>query len=221
MSQIAHTAMQKNIWITITIALIACSPGLAGNLPTIHITTRDSSAITSREIWKENASLQIVMPDGSVSYQSDKVAIRARGHSTFSKPKKPFALKLENAAPLLGMEADKRWVLLANFMDHSLLRNSLALAIARQTSLEWTPDSRLVDVVVNGKLQGCYLLCESVRVSKHRVNLNKEDGFLIEMDSYPSDEYRFETIHRHLPVNVKHPKNPTKEQIQDVEACLK
>ena len=213
--------MRKYIWITIVAAFTDLSPVFAGNLPTVYITTADRSAITSRNVWKENTSLRIVMPDGSVAYQSDEVAIRARGHSTFSKPKKPFALKLENEAPLLGMKADKRWVLLANFMDHSLLRNSLALAIARQTSLEWTPNGRLVDVVVNGKPQGCYLLCESIRVNKHRVNLDKRDGFLIEMDGYPGDEYRFETIRRHLPVNIKHPKNPTDEQIRDVEACLK
>ena len=213
--------MEKKVY-GVTLALWVCVISLlAGNLPTIYITTVDSTAITSREIWKENTFLKIVMPDGSVSYHSGEAAIRARGHSTFHKPKKPFALKLKNAAPLLGMEADKRWVLLANFMDHSLLRNSLALAIARQTSLEWTPDCRLVDVVLNGKLQGCYLLCESIRVSKHRVNLDKKDGFLVEMDSYPSDEYRFETTRRHLPVNVKYPENPTEEQIQDVEACLR
>lgn len=213
--------MEKKVY-GVTLALWVCVTSLlAGNLPTIYITTVDSTAITSREIWKENTFLKIVMPDGSVSYQSGEAAIRARGHSTFHKPKKPFALKLKNAATLLGMEADKRWVLLANFMDHSLLRNSLAFAIARQTSLEWTPDCRLVDVVLNGKLQGCYLLCESIRVSKHRVNLDKKDGFLVEMDSYPSDEYCFETTRRHLPVNVKYPENPTEEQIQDVEACLR
>lgn len=209
--------MRKSVCVIILTIFICFSVSYAGNLPVIYITTADSSAITSRDYWKENTSLRIVMPDGAVSYQSDKAAVRARGHSTFSKPKKPFALKLEEDASLLGMTANKRWILLANFMDHSLLRNSLALAIAKQTSLEWTTDSRPVNVVVNGKLQGCYLLCESIRIGEHWVNVDDKEGFLIEMDSYPGDEYRFETEYRQLPVNVSYPMPPTDEQMGAIE----
>lgn len=212
--------MKKRICFTVLMIFFGLSSLCAGRIPVVYITTADSSAITSRDYWKENTSVCIVMPDGSVSYQSNAAAIRARGHSTFSKPKKPFALKLENDAPLLGMTANNRWILLANFMDHSLLRNSLALAVAKRTSLEWTADSRLVDVVVNGKLQGCYLLCESIRVGKHRVNIDKKDGFLIEMDNYPNEKYRFDTQYRHLPVNVTYPKVPSNKQMEDIENYL-
>lgn len=210
--------MKKLICIAILILLVCLSAYPTNNLPVIYITTADSSAITSRDYWKENTSLSIVMPDGVVSYQSEKAAIKARGNSTFNKPKKPFVLNLEEDASLLGMTANKKWILLANFMDHSLLRNSLALAIAKQTSLEWTTDSRLVDVVVNGELQGCYLLCESIRIGEHWVNTDNKEGFLIEMDSYPSDKYRFKTIHRQLPVNVTYPMPPTGEQMKAIES---
>ena len=212
--------MKKRIGFTILMMLFGLSSLYAGKIPVIYITTADSSAITSRDYWKENTRLRVVMPDGSVSYQSKRALIRARGNSTYNKPKKSFALKLENDTPLLGMTANKRWVLLANFMDHSLLRNSLALAIAKQTSLEWTADSRLVDVVVNGNLQGCYLFCESIRLGKHRVNIDKEEGFLIEIDNYPNEEYRFETKYRHLPVNVVYPKSPTNKQMNNIESYL-
>ena len=212
--------MKKRIGFTILMMLFGLSSLYAGKIPVIYITTADSSAITSRDYWKENTRLRIVMPDGSVSYQSKRASIRARGNSTYNKPKKSFALKLENDTPLLGMTANKRWVLLANFMDHSLLRNSLALAIAKQTSLEWTADSRLVDVVVNGNLQGCYLFCESIRLGKHRVNIDKEEGFLIEIDNYPNEGYRFETKYRHLPVNVAYPKSPTNKQMKNIESYL-
>lgn len=186
----------------------------------MYITTADSSAITSRDYWKRNTSVHIVMPDGSISYQSQTAAIRARGNSTFNKPKKPFAIKLENDVSLLGMTANNRWILLANFMDHSLLRNSLALAISKQTSLEWTTDSRLVDVVVNGELQGCYLLCESIRVGEHWIDIDDKEGFLIEIDNYPNEQYRFDTEYRHLPVNVTYPESPTNVQMEYIENYL-
>ena len=212
--------MRKKIYLTI-LAVFSCLASMfAGNLPVIYITTADSSAITSRDYWKENTAMQIVMPDGSTSYQSKTVSIKARGHSTFNKPKKPYVFKLEDKVPLLGMADGKEWILLANFMDHSLLRNSLAFAISKQTSLEWTPDSRLVDVVVNGKLQGCYLLCESIHVKERWVSNNDKNSFLIEIDNYPNDKYRLETSHRHLPVNVIYPKTPTDERIKSIESYL-
>lgn len=209
--------MRKKIYLTILAVFIGLTSIFAGNLPVIYITTADGSAITSRDYWKENTVLQIVMPDGSTSYQSKTVSIKARGHSTFNKPKKPYVIKLENKIPLLGMASGKEWILLANFMDHSLLRNSLAFAISKQTSLEWTPDSRLVDVVVNGKLQGCYLLCESIHVKKRWVSTNDRNSFLIEIDNYPNEKNRLETSHRHLPVNVIYPKTPTDERIKGIE----
>ncbi|MDO4160430.1 MAG: CotH kinase family protein [Prevotellaceae bacterium] len=209
--------MMRLVTLILLMALYASNALAAFDIPTIYITTADSIAITSKDYWLENTTLEIVMPDGSVSYKSTKASVRARGNSTFNKPKKPFAIKLIEESGLLGMQESKRWILLANFMDHSLLRNSLALRIAKQTCLDWTPESRLVDVIVNGKLQGCYLLCEQIRVDKNKVNIDKDDGFLIEMDNYPNEEYRFETEIRHLPVNVKYPQKPSETQMSEIE----
>lgn len=212
--------MKKFVYITILTMLTGLSVSYAGNLPVIYITTADSSAIASRDYWKENTAMQIVMPDGGISYQSKTVSIKARGHSTFSKPKKPFVFKLEDKVSLLGMAEGKEWILLANFMDHSLLRNSLAFAISKQTSLEWTPDSRPVDVVVNGKLQGCYLLCESIHVKERWVSKSDRNSFLIEIDNYPGDKYRIETSYRYLPVNVIYPKEPADERMKEIGGYL-
>lgn len=160
------------------------------------------------------------MPDGSVVYNSREVAVKARGNSTFTKPKKPFAVKLKGKNGLLGMTPNKRWTLLANFMDHSLLRNTLALNIAKQASLDWTPDSRMVDVVVNGQPQGCYQLCEQIRIGKDWIEIDKENGFLIEVDNYPNEKYRIDTKFRHLPVNVKSPEEPSPQQMASIEKYL-
>lgn len=201
------------IWATfIILALPAFS---LHHLPTVYITTADGQAITSREVWKKGTTVRIVLPDSTVSYEANDVSVKSRGHSTFTKPKKPYALKLSRKSGLLGMKADRRWVLLANFMDHSNIRNSLALAIARQTSLDWTPDSRLVDVVLNGQLQGCYLLCESVEVNDHRIAIDQE-GFLAEGDSYVDDEQCFRTPIKELPITIKYPEDLTSQQMEQI-----
>lgn len=208
---------------TLLVMLLCWTAGTAQAhhlIPTVYLDLPDSTATLSRDDWTEGVSLRIVLPDGTVAYESARAEVKGRGHSTFSKPKKPYALRLDKAAPLLGMPDGKRWALLANFMDHSLMRNSLAFAIARQTALDWTPQGRFVDVVVNDRLQGCYLLCEDVRFHKNRLDLDDRHDYLLEVDAYFDEPQRFRTRLRRLPVNVKEPGHATPQQLQHIAACL-
>jgi len=88
--------------------------------------------------------------------------IRGRGNSTWKWPKKPYKLKLEEDAALVGARAHDEWVLLAGYADRSAVRTAAAFAIAAHTTLRWTPKYRYVDVVLNGQPQGLYLLTEQV-----------------------------------------------------------
>lgn len=99
--------------------------------------------------------------------------IRGRGNTTWSAPKKPYKLKFSKKQNLFGMGADKHWVLLANYYDNSLLRNRAALWLGEQLGLPFNPQGVPVDVVMNGTYLGSYCLCEQVRVSKSRVNIQE------------------------------------------------
>lgn len=209
--------LRKLALLATALALRAAAATAAYNLPTIYILTPGGAEITSREAWTPGASMEIVLPDGSKAFSSPGVEIRLRGHSTAAKPKKPYAIRLSSAAGLLGMPAARRWQLLANFMDHSNMRNSLALAIARQTSLEWTPRCQMADLVVNGKPQGLYLLCEAIGKDRKRLAHIGSDGFLAEADTYFDSPAKFRTATRGLPVNIHSPKHPTARQLSAIE----
>ena len=100
----------------------------------------------------------------ALATDTEEVWVKGRGHSTFAQPKHPYALKLHRSMPLCGLPAHRHWVLLANFFDHSLMRNALAMEVARQTSLrEVTPQGRFVSLQVNGTWQGIYWLSERVK----------------------------------------------------------
>lgn len=100
----------------------------------------------------------------ALATDTEEVWVKGRGHSTFAQPKHPYALKLHQPLPLCGLPARRHWVLLANFFDHSLLRNALAMEVARQTSLkEVTPQGRFITLKTNGEWQGIYWLCERVK----------------------------------------------------------
>ena len=133
------------------------------------------------------------------------VEIKGRGNSTWKWPKKPYKVKLAAPTSLGGMPTADEWVLLANYADRSALRNHLALQLGRQTRLAWTPDSRFVDLVLNGRSQGLYLLTEQVEQGPTRVAL-PEGGYLLEVDQRfrASGDPGFRT-RRGTPVSFKDP----------------
>lgn len=98
--------------------------------------------------------------------------IRGRGNSTWMSGKKPYKLKLDTKQDLLGMGANKHWILLANYYDITMLRNKFTYWLGGQLGMEFTPQCAFVDVVMNGEYLGSYYLCEQIRVGKSRVDID-------------------------------------------------
>lgn len=125
----------------------SCSTHKA-DLPTFSLLQQEPTGYSRQ--WH---MAQLITPDGDTL----AAEIRGRGHSTFAQPKHPYALRLNSRRPLLTLPANRRYVMLANFFDHSLLRNALALETAKQTSLaDCTPLYSLVSLNVNGINQGIF-----------------------------------------------------------------
>ena len=154
-----------------------------------------------KDTWVDNGVIWIVDDDGKVYYKGDSLSIQGRGNTTWwSYPKKPYKIKLHSKADLIGHGKSKRYVLLANYMDRTLLRNEVAFELARKTSLDWTPSGEFVELYLNGKHQGNYWLGEQIRVDNHRVQAD----YLIEMDTYYDETWRFYSGNG-LPIGIKYP----------------
>lgn len=188
----------------------------ASGLPIVFINTPDNASITSKTEWMKNASIIIQNSDGTMDYNSNALQIRGRGNSTWGYPKKPYALKLDKKAEILGMPKHKRWCLLANWMDRTLMRNDVTFQIAKQTGLAWTPRGLFVEVVLNGKHIGNYYLCEQIKVDKNRVNIAEMEatdlegdaitgGYLMELDVYYDEVNKFKSATKNLPYMFKAP----------------
>ncbi len=195
-------------------------------LPVVRIQT--PAPVTSKENWMEGASIRIELADGTVDYEG-KTSIRGRGNSTWNYPKKPYALKLDEKAKILSMPSHKRWVLLANWKDRTLLRNEAAFWLSRQTGLPYTVRGQFVELVLNGKHAGNYYLCEQIKIGKDRVNVG-DGGLLLELDTYFDEVNRFWSGGFHLPWMVKEPDEEEltaeqfdefKQWIAGLEAILK
>lgn len=176
----------------------------------INVRSKDSE-------WVENDKFTVYKADGTADVTDALCGIRLRGNSTQNFPKKPFAIKLVSKASVLGMPKHKRWVLLANWMDRTMLRNAVALNIAHRVDsayvntegdytggIAWSPRGTSVEVVMDGRHVGNYFLCEQIKIDGDRVDITDcyEDvenptpetcGYLLEFDDAMDEVNNFRT----------------------------
>lgn len=164
--------------------------------PALYIDTASDSMeyIHEEKGNSEPGIMRLYESDGRLHYEGRLDSIKGRGNSTWYYEKKPYNLELSSEADLLGMGAAKRWILLANAADSSQMRNKIAYELAREMGLPYSPESRWVDLFVNGEYAGLYLLCERNEVHPQRVKIAGQGGFLIAKD-YP---WRFEDKGTHF-----------------------
>ena len=128
----------------------------------------------------KGVSFALLRPDGSPVWAGELKNIKSRGNSTWSYPKKPYQIKLSEKADLLetGIPAEREstWILLANYVDDSLLRNQFTFDLAAELGLPYIPHSASVDLYYDGEYRGVYLLCEKTEISKGRVALHDLEG---------------------------------------------
>jgi hypothetical protein len=154
-------------------------------LPVVYIETEGGAPIVSKEDYV-NATMTI--EQGGEVLTECTLRIRGRGNATWlSYPKKPYKLKLDEKAELLGMPSDKDWVLLANYCDKTLMRTGIAFKLGELLGFPWTPKAEYVEVILNGEYLGNYQLAEGVKQGSNRVDIPKT-GYLIEKDNYYNQE---------------------------------
>lgn len=77
--------------------------------------------------------------------------IRGRGNSTWEMPKKPYRLKLDKKSVILGLGEERDWILLANYIDPTLMLNAVAFKIGQLLELPFTNHAIPVDLYLNGE----------------------------------------------------------------------
>jgi len=108
-----------------------------------------------------------------------KSTMKGRGNYSWSFAKKSFTLKIDKTKDLCGMGTSKKWALVANAYDKSLLRSAVAFNIgSKLTNMAWTPEATPVDLYVNGSYRGSYSLVERIAIDDARVDIDelKADG---------------------------------------------
>ena len=217
-------------------------------LPVLYINTEVPMEDITKEVYVFG-NMKLVYEDGTnFAYEfkkekngEKKEGIKGRGNSTWLMDKKGYAIKFDKKQSLFGLAEAKKWCIIANYADKTLLRNVYASLLANNIfNAEWNPSFHPVEVVWDGVYQGNYILCERNTVSAGRVDVQDisdyseenvesekfvdqngdsvvnmyDGGFILEIDEWKDAAYWFETEKAKAPVAMKDP-DEVSEDIQE------
>ena len=185
------------------------------NLPTVSIHTQ-GNVIPQNKVDLIVSQLTIISDNGS-KLLSEPGTTRERGNASRDFPKKPWRIKFDKKQNVLDAPAKaKKWTLINNYGDKTLMRNLLAFELSRRMGMPYTPYGTAVDVLLNGEYKGCYQLCDQVEIDKNRVEITEmtpsdnqgsalTGGYLIEVDAYANQEKSWFNSNKGNPVTIKSP----------------
>lgn len=158
------------------------------NLYTICLNTNDSTMESLTKDNYESIALSLISPDGDIVLDNEAVCIKGRGNSTWYGDKKPYEIKFDRSLSLCKMRPSKKWQLLANYFDSTKMYNKLAFDTADAIGMEYAIESDWIDLYVNKRYLGNYLLCKEPDIGKTDLNITSikktNDSFTSEVVNY-------------------------------------
>ncbi len=162
-----------------------------------------------------------------------KLDIKGRGNSSWGMIKKSYSVKLDKKSNLFGI-ADgkhKHYALIANYADKTLLRNKLAYYMGTEifSGMDWNPHTAMVNLIVNGRYYGLYMLTERIKINDKIVNIpdiseEENGGWIVEIDERQDETHTWRTSHN-FAVSLKDPDDwdgweSIRDYIDSVESVL-
>lgn len=189
-------------------------------VPVIFIETPEHDSIADEKI---TASMKIISnPEGGFNDISGQpldydgnIRIKLRGTSSRFMEQQKYSFSTVDAkgkeynTELIGLPSEHDWVLVNTVTDISLMRDALASDLWEKMG-HWAPRTRTVEVVLNGRYNGVYLLQEKIKIGKHRLNINKladydnagldvTGGYIVSLNKYTEKDNTFESKQRGIP----------------------
>ena len=189
----------------------------------IYITS--DTSLSALEKTYVPAKVEVVKADGTVEITDEAANVKLRGNSTSKAEKKPFKIKFAKKQSVLGMDQGKKWNVLANAFDKTLIRNKLGLDLADKLGLSYISQSAFVDVYYNDELLGNYLITEPVEAGTNKVDIEEtatSTDFMLELERERyEDDVTYINTKNGLRFAINVPEEPTKEQVEGIEAYVK
>ncbi|MBQ2520812.1 MAG: CotH kinase family protein, partial [Paludibacteraceae bacterium] len=212
---------------------------ISGTLPVVYINTKNKQTVNDTETQiPMTLYIDSVIPDyhplGSAQAPIAGT-IKGRGNWTWNGfDKKPYKIKFDVKQKVLGMPNNRHWCLMASADDYlGFLKMPAGFMVSKALGLRWTPRTRPVELVLNGKYMGLYFLTEHVRIASNRVHIHEQadnethsdsisGGWLVEIDNYSSENnIGFQEGNgQYVMVSLKEPEVLSSQQRQYIESQI-
>lgn len=167
--------------------------------------------------------MNVLYDSGEYSKNKSGITIKVRGNTSAMYDKKPYKIKLQQKADLLGrggMYEDLNWILIKD----ENLKFKVGFFVNSFLGLQWTPSYEYVNVIINGDYRGVYMLLESVeRNTNCRLNVSTT-GYIFELDAYywKEDVYFESRFDERINYTFKYPENDdlTDEKISYIQSVV-
>jgi len=133
--------------------------------------------------YKEAGIVIVDKEGGEYPTIEDNITIRIRGNSTANTVKNPYNIKFAEKQTILGIEGTRKWVLIANLFDKTLMRNKLAYDFSAIAGVPVALETAFVEVYLDGEYKGCYVLSQPVSDGIVDIDVTK-DEMLLERNGY-------------------------------------
>lgn len=163
-------------------------------IPVVTIETLSNAPVQTKESYVE-AFVTVKRSRRDQSMINVPARIKLRGNSTLNYDKKAYKIKFdEKSHPLeLGSGPARDFVLLAEYADLSMMRNTIAYGLAkRMLRTSFVTETRYVHVSLNDESLGLYVLAEQTEVDDVRLDLDTsgefdpfktDTGYLLELEA--------------------------------------
>lgn len=184
LADINEGGVQRDVTLTLGASNYSVTVMKSGEVGTVYIDTESGSLSTITDAKNEfggadtsvfeSGSIMVVQPNGKVDYSGVMEKMSGRGNGTWSTTnvKNPYNIKLAISSSLLGMNSAKKWCLLANVNDSSLVKNQLTYDFAKYIGIKYQPTCKPVDLYVNQQYLGSYQLSEKVEIKSNRIDIS-------------------------------------------------
>ena len=134
----------------------------------------------------EAAKIYIASLDKNGNPQVDAIeyngTMKMRGNSTADEDKNPYNIKFTSKVDLFGMGAGKKYCLLANLFDQTLLRNAMAIEFSQAIDIQFAPKYQFVEVYYNGRYDGLYMLTTPMDIGEDRIDIDEDKDIVLEVE---------------------------------------
>ena len=184
------------------------------NLPLISI-----HSISGKEPETKNDKIQCnfhIIDDKKLNIDTSG-QLSLKGIESLNLEKKTYDIVLEDSKqPLDFKSKSKKWALIGNYGDKTLIRNLITFEISRIFNMTFTSNCKSVDLMINGEYKGNYNLCEKIEVLETRLNLKHltendnsvskiSGGYIIETDGFAYLGNLYFNSRKGVPVSIRYP----------------